>query len=356
MENQKKKVKRLKGFTLGEMVTTVTIIGSLTAIAVPNYLRIRMEVNMEMVRQELRTIQKHMNDLLNRDHRFPQDINTLGNTPEEQSITGSLTAIDLKDYTTDGYRVDPNLSNYQLTTCPTKIGISGDKCFTVNTFSISSAAAGLAAPWDGSSVPMKLTGVPYRDVCTKSAPGPMGACLQQYNYEYAVNDALMSQNLPLQQKIDLLTNYLIMNAWTSLVNATTFESAGGMRSQVFVVSQNYEESFNQIMPAVYDNLKNKGINVYVAERESDRYFSKLPSTTCTASSCPQTFLNRYTTILNTFQNPKALEISFELQEGKSFAPNAWTDALWNVESGIIMNHTNDPLSGFRNCTTSSCPL
>ena len=260
MENQKKKVKRLKGFTLGEMVTTVTIIGSLTAIAVPNYLRVRMEVNMEMVRQELRTIQKHMNDLLNRDKRFPQDINKLGNTPEEQSITGSLSAIDLKDYTTDGYRVDPNLSNYNLTTCPTRLGISGDKCFTVDTFSISSAAVGgvgAVAPWDGAAVPL---------VSMYTVQGGSGGDLHFLATTPGLTD---------MQRAIAIAQYMVGYAYHASaylhdtrgsLDRTNLDLDKTIPSITFGESKEALEAVEKYGPQIYEILKNVGIHFYFVER------------------------------------------------------------------------------------------
>ncbi len=314
MENQKKKVKRLKGFTLGEMVTTVTIVGSLTAIAVPNYLRVRMEVNMEMVRQELRTIQKHMNDLLNRDKRFPQDINTLGNTPEEQSITGSLSAIGLKDYTTDGYRVDPNLSNYQLTTCPTKIGISGDKCFTVDTSSISSAAAGLAAPWDGAGVVMQRFTM---ETTTGYMANGFG-----YNYqrEYMLAEVLGNSAFSTAERIELMTQFLKASAFEPIDFANIYAEIGepitGLPSSDYLVPNAYLNTLNEIMPEVYKNLKNLGLQVYVIERD----ISTFPSADHSAG-----YYDRFNSY---FSNPKMIDIAYKAESGCDLASIAQDARNW----------------------------
>ncbi|OGW85374.1 MAG: hypothetical protein A3C35_00850 [Omnitrophica bacterium RIFCSPHIGHO2_02_FULL_46_11] len=159
------KMKRNKrGFTLGEMVTTVAIIGTLTAVSVPNYMRVRMQVNMEMVKQHLKTIGTHMNDLYNRNKQFPQNINQLGSSGEEVAITASLFGINRREYTTDGYTTGPNLTTFQLRTCPQagRWGIAGDRCFTLTPLGIGedsgngAAAFGVGASW-GNSVPVAVS-------------------------------------------------------------------------------------------------------------------------------------------------------------------------------------------------------
>jgi type II secretory pathway pseudopilin PulG len=130
----KKRRKNKKGFTLGEIVTTVAIVGSITAVAVPNYLRVKMEMNMESVRQYLEKFHQEMNGLLNRDGRFPDDVLNLGNGAEDVSLTASLSAINLKEYTTDGYLPIASASSYSFRTCPVegRFSISGDRCFLVD--------------------------------------------------------------------------------------------------------------------------------------------------------------------------------------------------------------------------------
>src|SRR3989338_1341150 len=135
MMNMIKRRKNKLGFTLGEIVITVAIIGTLTSIAAPNYMRIKMDVNMKMVQQHLRIIGVHLNDLYNQSRQFPEDILTLlGNSGEEVRITASLNAIDNKEYTTDGYVTYSNRSTYTLRTCPKegRWGISGDRCFLLD--------------------------------------------------------------------------------------------------------------------------------------------------------------------------------------------------------------------------------
>ena len=88
------------GYTLVEIVTTTAIVGTLTAVAVPNFLRVKMNVNMEMVKQHMKVIGQEMNELYNQNnpHRFPASLEEImsGKSPEELSITASLNAIESK--------------------------------------------------------------------------------------------------------------------------------------------------------------------------------------------------------------------------------------------------------------------
>ena len=118
---------------MGEMITTVAIVGTLTAVAVPNYMRIRMQVNMELVKQNLKLIHEAMNRDLTNTGQFPakSDWGFGSGNEEEIAITASLSSIDQKDYTTTDYTTNQARSTYTFRTCPKegKWGVSGDKCF-----------------------------------------------------------------------------------------------------------------------------------------------------------------------------------------------------------------------------------
>ncbi len=124
-----------RGFTLGEMVTTVAIIGILSAVAVPNFMRIRMEVNMEMVKQALRVAGEKLTEIMGVQKRFPSNAEIgAGATGEDEiSLTATLSSIDGKGYTRD-YTVDETFSFAMIRSDPIRSpggGISGagDKCF-----------------------------------------------------------------------------------------------------------------------------------------------------------------------------------------------------------------------------------
>ena len=109
-------MKYKKAFTLPEMVIAVAIIGTVTAIAVPNYLRLRMETNMEMVKQHMRVIGEKMTEIIGKKGIFPDpnDWPNLTADEDEMSLTANLSAIDQLCYTNTDYTVNTGRSTYQF--------------------------------------------------------------------------------------------------------------------------------------------------------------------------------------------------------------------------------------------------
>jgi prepilin-type N-terminal cleavage/methylation domain-containing protein len=251
-----KRNKNRRGFTLGEVVTTVAIIGTLTAVAVPNYLRIKMEVNMETVRQELKKIQVHMNDLLNRNKQFPQDINSLGNNDEEQAITASLNAIDLKEYTTDGYQPSTNFSNYQFRTCPRRIGIGGDKCFTVSPMGISAALA--IAPPPPSFVNMYVTrgNTPDFDLFTGSS--------------YLTDEQKLELFSLWMEQFAYYTNFRMLTH----MGKTYEDLETTAPSYLFFQSQEVMDAIKTLSEQPNSYLKDKGIQIFFSELTKEEALQK----------------------------------------------------------------------------------
>ncbi len=106
-----------KGFTIAEMVTTVAIIGTVAgAVALPGFLRMRLQVNMELLKHNLRVIGQTMNDYLIRNQKFPDDIANLGTSSEEITITANLSSIQQKGFTTT-YHTDATRSTYTIRAC-----------------------------------------------------------------------------------------------------------------------------------------------------------------------------------------------------------------------------------------------
>ena len=262
------KMKRNKrGFTLGEMVTTVAIIGTITAISVPNYMRVRMQVNMEMVKQHLKTIGTHMNDVYNRDRQFPQNINQLGNSGEEIAITASLFGINRREYTTDGYTTGPNLSTFQLRTCPQagRWGIAGDRCFVLTPLGISEDSVGTGValnPWDGTGKPME-------------AWAPSWISINGKTYPNAPELILTSKNLTGQEQIELLTNFFVVMGYSAFAERVGWsgtsesENEGAIPSLLYTLSKESQSDLTKLMPEIYQQAQKAGLSLYVKEKGED---------------------------------------------------------------------------------------
>src|SRR3989338_2963690 len=253
------KMKRNKrGFTLGEMVTTVAIIGTLTAVSVPNYMRVRMQVNMEMVKQHLKTIGTHMNDLYNRNKQFPQNINQLGSSGEEVAITASLFGINRREYTTDGYTTGPNLSTFQFRTCPQagRWGIAGDRCFTLTPLGITedsgngAAAFGVGASW-GNSIPVYIiSGIN----ASASGGGLLKNLADLTNAEQIEYAAAWLEITALQ--LNGKSDYKIQNTLDGPALSFIDFKQPGQNSKLF----------DALLPSLIETLKAKGIYLTVKER------------------------------------------------------------------------------------------
>jgi prepilin-type N-terminal cleavage/methylation domain-containing protein len=134
--NRNSSMRQRNGFTLGEMVTATAIVGSLVAIAYPNFMRVKMDTNMELVKQQMRVIGEKMVEIMGKTGQFPEEGNlTQGNEtiPEELDITANLSGITNKGYEPI-YRLFANGSNYVLIARPRGgfYGISGSACFSTS--------------------------------------------------------------------------------------------------------------------------------------------------------------------------------------------------------------------------------
>ena len=132
-------LKNKRGFTLGETVTVVAITGILVSVAVPNYMRMRMNVNMELIKQHLKIIGDEMIQVVGTQGQFPDEATWgSGASDEEIAITANLNGIDTKGYTRDEYWTDANRNNYAFRTCPKNglWGISGDRCFLLDSLGV----------------------------------------------------------------------------------------------------------------------------------------------------------------------------------------------------------------------------
>jgi prepilin-type N-terminal cleavage/methylation domain-containing protein len=256
------------GFTLAEITTTVAVIGVITAIAVPNFMRIKMGVNMEMVKQNLKTIHEVMNDLFNDNRQFP-DFSNLGNSEEEQAIAANLTAIDLmSDYTITDYRLFANNSSYSFTTCPRNFQTAGDKCFVLSPSGISEIAPLVA--WDGSNVPMF------------SWDSMRPNSIQNFFSDPDLSD---------EDRLAILTDYLEYSAYQTLERRNyykyeQYDTCRGIRYcytsdddltgiDIFFngSDENALSKYNEMIPNLYENLKERGIHMYEVSKTSEEYQS-----------------------------------------------------------------------------------
>jgi type IV pilus assembly protein PilA len=146
------KIKNKKGFTLPEIATSIAVLGIITAIAVPNYVRIKMEVNAEHVRGNLKVIHKALNDFLSRTGGFPDDFTSLPiGSDEELAVSANLTAIDIKNYEFT-YQLSNELG-FRLSTQPKDPALRiANYCFQTDSLGV--RRVGCGNPWDGSAVAM----------------------------------------------------------------------------------------------------------------------------------------------------------------------------------------------------------
>ena len=238
----------IRGFTLGEIVTTVAIMGTLTAIAVPNFMRVKMNVNMELVKQHLKVIGEEMTGIMGKTGQFiAKETWGTGTTEDEMVITANLNGIKNKGYDTDQYTTDQNRATYQFRTCPQKgnWGISGDKCFVLDSSGLSEVA-----PWDGTGMNMYAWG--------SASYGP----LAQF---------LLDTSLSQKSKIDILTGMLEYLAYTVTLN----QFQGAMRGaattppgnliSVLLPFTDVDKSvpaYEALFPKAYEELNKKGIQAY----------------------------------------------------------------------------------------------
>lgn len=89
-------IRRKRGFTIGEVVTVVAIVGTITALAVPNYIRLRTDAQMEMVKQHMRIIAEEFVEIMGKTGTFPSE-ETWEKMSEQISVTGGLSAGEWKE-------------------------------------------------------------------------------------------------------------------------------------------------------------------------------------------------------------------------------------------------------------------
>lgn len=230
------------GLTAAEVIITLIIMGILAMIAVPNYFRIRMKTNMELVKQNLRIIGQEMNSLYEQTRQFPATIDEIekGASSQEIAITKSLNAIHKKGYDLiyipswerTGYiqRAEPRSE--------TK-GISGYKCFILDPLGVREVPC-----WSGEGKKLEIWGFPYLD------------------FAYLIQFVLTDSKLSTDEKATILAG---------MIEYFTSQAAGNLNGKLdqdqspayaFPIFESVKDAFEAVFPKIYKILKKKGVRVY----------------------------------------------------------------------------------------------
>ncbi|HOW36403.1 MAG TPA: prepilin-type N-terminal cleavage/methylation domain-containing protein [Candidatus Omnitrophota bacterium] len=120
---------KLKGFTLVEVMIIITIIALLTAIAIPNVLKMRITANDVTAQATLKTISGALENFFIVHGLYPSVEDELF------SVTPPYLSKNYFSGEYAGFTYDSELSSieYTVTATPTSIGKSGTTLFVINT-------------------------------------------------------------------------------------------------------------------------------------------------------------------------------------------------------------------------------
>jgi prepilin-type N-terminal cleavage/methylation domain-containing protein len=281
-----------RGFTLNEIVTSIAIVGILTAIAVPSFMRVKMGVNMEMVKNTLKRIGEAMNDTLNQTGQFPD----ASQWQAGALVTGSLSGFDgyvphlldrlqnARRYNITGYTPSEDRTDFVFDTFAL-VPEAGDKCFRLTSLGVEEIVCTGGNPWDPSGVTM--FGV-YYGLDTNT-----------------LNQILSAPGLDPQTRVERIAAYLAhLNLYRDIwFNPTSSQygqdqytdlPCGGncgvndIGSVFTAVDNNYLDTFNEFLPAVHALLKSKGTTFYLKETTFETISStQTCSYDCYSSGTPE---------------------------------------------------------------------
>jgi type II secretory pathway pseudopilin PulG len=236
-------------------MTTVAIVGVISAIAVPNFMRMKAGANMEKVKQHLKRVGGNLNDMLNRDNVFPNDLLNLGDTEEEISITGSMTAIDQLQYQTDGYFSLSRGTNYTSRWDPTPAARNAglDKCFILTTLGVGDADC---ASLDGF-------------VSFNAGGSNSGAIFSTILSDRSLSDGEKAQILA--QFFELLgaAAEFYRSRILNLQDFGVLDRGGSLTqvpSQMILMNTGDAATFNALIPKVREAMGDKGLEILITER------------------------------------------------------------------------------------------
>ena len=323
-------MKTNKGYTVPELMITVAIIGTVTAISIPCYFRIRMEVNMEMVKQHMRVIGEKMSEIFNNKKAYPEQAkwpdNLDQNDEEEQAITANLNSIDMLGYTKGDYTVNQTRSEYILRCCPKpeEMNKAGNKCFVVHADSSLSgnSTPGVVLAVDASSA-LGLPLVQYGNIPLLPNPDlPLGIYLQDLGAEQKTQ--LVSAYLEtLAYSSDVFANDPSLSYCQPMCGSTLYSQA----SYVFLPDGGLTNaSFAPVWQDAVHNLESKGIELYMVKREMN---PDLKVKYLDYESSSYTLTNPNEVYEVTFKLNDRVETVAEAQD-RTAAPNAVIDGYFTA--------------------------